>query len=91
LSIIRTSLLPHLYGGSVTFNALLLSSFPKGGADEPRPYPDGDSMRDTESGATSENSVIAKFGLPHRPAPEGLTYGDHNTGRYYQCLMYVGL
>jgi hypothetical protein len=46
---------------SVTFNTLLLSSFPKGGADEPRLYPDGDSMRDTESGATSENSVMTKL------------------------------
>jgi len=27
-----------------------------------------------EDGATSENSVKAKFGLPHRPGPEGLAY-----------------
>jgi hypothetical protein len=30
--------------------------------------------------------------LPHRPGPESLLYGGHNTsGGYYLILMYIGL
>src|SRR5215216_1628046 len=38
---------------------------------------------------TSENCVIAKFALPHRPGPGGLLQEGHNTScGCYRFLMY---
>jgi len=41
---------------------------------------------------TAENSVKQKFSLPPPPRSDKANpMRAHNTGRYYQCLMYVGL
>ena len=40
---------------------------------------------------TSYNSVNAKFNLPIRPVLRAYPMRVHNTGGYYQCLMYAGL